>query len=172
MAVALAEAAPAAPSDQVAAWLERVASDDLEARSDGVREVEAFVPQAGAPIAGTARPRARIRWLSPIAAVGLVVVSGVFAVTRAHRASSESVAAPPAAMSAGSLPGPSPPPVDSVAVGAPPPTLSIDQPIELSAPAPALRKHPALHAKRRADCDPPYTIDRDGMKHYKVACLP
>jgi len=162
MAVALAEAALPAPSDQVAAWLERVASEDIEARDEGVREAEAFVPEAV-----PSRARSRVLWLSLIAAVGLGVVGVAFALTRAHRAPSEAAAAAPPSML-----DPSPPPADSVAVGAPPSTLSIDQPIELSAPAPALRKHAPVHAKRRADCDPPYTIDRDGMKHYKVACLP
>jgi serine/threonine-protein kinase len=157
MAVALAEAAPPAPSDQVAAWLERVASEDIGARDGLVREAEAFVPEAVPNVAA----KSRVRWLSLVAAVGLGVAGAAFAVTRVHRAPSEVTAAPPAP----------PPPEDTVAVVAPPSTLSIDQPIELSAPAPALRKHTPVRAKRR-DCDPPYTIDRDGMKHYKVACLP
>ena len=166
MAVALAEAVPPAPSDQVAAWLERVSSDDIEVRNGGVREAEAFVPEE-APLASATRSTSRLRWLALLAAAGLGVVSVVFVSTRAHRAPSEGAAAAPGVVSAEPAP-----PADSVAVGAPPSTLSIDQPIELSAPAPALRKHVPLHAKRRVDCDPPYTIDRDGMKHYKVSCLP
>jgi hypothetical protein len=41
------------------------------------------------------------------------------------------------------------------------------KPKALGAPRPGAQSQSA-----RAACDPPYSIDADGMKHYKASCLP
>jgi serine/threonine-protein kinase len=91
--------------------------------------------------------------------------------TRAAAAVPSSVAAPPplekAAPSA-EIPELAPPPVESVAATAsnPEPRPAPVAPTKaMASPAPrAVHRHPA------ASCDPPFVVDANGYRHYKLEC--
>ena len=65
-------------------------------------------------------------------------------------------------------PTPAPPP-SALASVAPPASASSEAPALAAPPAPSARAAPA--PPRAARCNPPYTIDALGDKHYKRECL-
>jgi serine/threonine-protein kinase len=198
MAAALEAAVPLASASDVSAWIERTADDLLDTRAELVREVERYdsggepspVPGIDATADGTAivaksnRPTARrVRIGSAIAALLALACAGVAFVgfrTAGSRPSRSAVGVATAA------------PATSASVqGAQSATLVLDPVVvpvaaassgpdavpSASAPRPRPRatSHPAVsnHSPTaRGACDPPYSIDADGMKHYKTSCLP
>ena len=93
-------------------------------------------------------------------------------------------AAPPEPQGPSAVPAPSASPTSRASASAAP-SASAD-PGDASASASAVATAPARHAAqhaaaahpgqasgkpKRSDCDPPYTLDASGRKHYKVDCL-
>jgi serine/threonine-protein kinase len=167
-------------------------------RDDGVPEsFDAAADDATADGTGTGtaivakvdRPNARrMRIGSAIAAILALACAGV-AFVRLHsagsqpsrRAATESAAAASATPAATSPPtgtlGPSTLVLDPVVVpvaaaaatSEPTPSPSAARPRPRGVPRPAVSTH---SPSARSACDPPYSIDSDGMKHYKTSCLP
>jgi serine/threonine-protein kinase len=201
MAIALAVAIPPAPAEEVALWLERMAGDVLDERTEMVRQVESFRPEAAptlddgeiaaspvtAPSAGAppvvdatgrdrcvdqsvasalARMRARRRSRLARGVVAAAAAAGI--VAAATRL--------PATLGEGPRqPRPRPEAV-ALAAAAPGSEPRVEH-------AGQERPEPAAKARSRAGasvrpprakpgCDPPYSIDADGLKHYKASCLP
>jgi serine/threonine-protein kinase len=172
MANALAAAAPPATNDEVAQWLEGVAVDALTERTERVREAEAFVPIAGS--SGVSRRRSLRRML--LVPVTLAVAIAAMVSVRAMRSSNVASGSTGGVVSAQAPTDVAPAPLPTGPEPSAAPPLDIAPQIEIAAPAkPAAAHaggHPPGRATRGAQCDPPYTIDANGMKHYKVACLP
>jgi serine/threonine-protein kinase len=158
MIAALLAAAPRADASEIAQWVERLAGDDLELRAEAVRRVEsADIP----PAAVAAKRRALGPW---IAIGGFASILGIatIGVVRAARSTPVAPAAPTSSAPASALP----PPIPTAApTPAPPPMPTTTPPPSTNASAP-----PPRH--RRSACDPPYSIDSAGRKHYKPGCLP
>jgi serine/threonine-protein kinase len=97
------------------------------------------------------------------------------------------VASPAPPPSAAALPAPAAPPLPSPAPADDTPSVQVTSLPTASAPAPAARPAPARPSYPRpaaaapapkpapaapsADCDPPFTLDADGHRHYKRQCL-
>jgi len=68
-------------------------------------------------------------------------------------------------------------PVSALPVMAPPPTDTLPAPLAPATEAPRSRITPAIRVSEvrspspKVDCDPPFTVDGRGHKHYKEACL-
>jgi eukaryotic-like serine/threonine-protein kinase len=118
-------------------------------------------------------------WIVATSAAALSLLAGGLAVMKrgvARPAAQEpavmsSVAPPLGALSAEQRP----PETDRPPLAAEPPAASAPAPPKA---APAARAHPAgrasapkTRAAKSSACDPPYTIDEQGHKHYKVDCL-
>ena len=178
MAAALTAAVAPATNDEVAAWLERVAGDAIEARNEQLREAEGSVdevePPAGAAVGkgarGTRRPLV-------IAGAALVAIAGALAVAAAVSHSRASTGAPASASSSvtaasATSPAASPPPAESRAAPEPGAATSVVKPVGIPSTQPsAPRAVPASRVTRGPNCDPPFVIDAKGVKHYKMACL-
>ena len=179
MLAELSAAALAADPHAIGAWVEELAADALEIRAEQVRRVEAadlaeVLARAEAASAVTTTTRPKRRTISPwwvASAVVAITCTGALAAARAVRggapaasssepgaAASEPVAAAP------EIDEPAPAPIPEPAADA----------IELPAtatPAPSTA-HAHLASKHRAPaCDPPFSIDPSGRKHYKAECL-
>jgi serine/threonine-protein kinase len=116
--------------------------------------------------------RSRRLWMA-LAGLTLAAAAGIAVGARARHpeAPPASPASAPAGSSVAALPATSAstgssadPPAASVAVA---PTL------EASSQPPPVRPHPGTPARPRprSDCNPPYTTDPDGTRHYKLQCL-
>jgi serine/threonine-protein kinase len=191
MAEALAAAVPPATREEVAAWIQRTASDLLDARAQLVRVAEATAdprPTEAAPADATASgtavlapaddlaaPRARRRRAAIVAAV--VVACGAAAFVRLARAPSAGPATGSPVASGASVTSAAELESASPAATAPPaaPTTLVLDPVVVPTGKPRTRgvQRPVAQSPgARAACDPPYSIDADGMKHYKASCLP
>jgi serine/threonine-protein kinase len=191
MAEALAAAVTPATREEVAAWIQHTASDLLDARAQLVRVAEATEdpgPTEATPADATANgtavltpadgpsaPRARRRRAAIAAAVVVACAAAAF-VRLAYAPAPGPVAGAPAPSGA---PAASAPELDSAssATVAPPvaPTTLVLDPVVVPTGKPRTRgaQHPVAQSPgARAACDPPYSIDADGMKHYKASCLP
>jgi serine/threonine-protein kinase len=194
MAAALEEATTPASTADVAAWIARTAEDLLDTRAQLVREAERYdgerapsdAPATDATADGTAivakvdRPAARrMRIRSVIAAVLALACAG-FGFVRLRvsgRAAASTTSAAPATSASAETSGPATLMLDPVVVPVaiaspssdPSPSPSTAKPRSRLAPRPAA---PIRSQSARAACDPPYSIDSDGMKHYKASCLP
>jgi serine/threonine-protein kinase len=195
MATALELATRAASTAEVAAWVARTADDLLDTRSQLVRQAESTdevtgsldAPRSDATADGTAvvtrvdRPAfGRKRMWPAIAALAVLAGAG-FAFVRLHASARPAPSAAAAAVAA-SVPAEPPtapstlvldPVVVPIASTSPivdPSSIpSAARPKAHGAPRPAAQAHsPAA----RSACDPPFSIDADGMKHYKASCLP
>jgi hypothetical protein len=114
-----------------------------------------------------ARPTRPPIFLSLAIIVGLMLSGGLVGLAfRKH--APKAVAAPEARAAAESVAPPidPPPPSDSAS---PPPVVDID---DLPAAAKPARSGPARKPKTKSGCEPPYSIDANGRKHYKPECLP
>jgi serine/threonine-protein kinase len=121
----------------------------------------------------------RAGWMGAVFALGLIAVGAFVVLAETHKsspASAAAVAARRASPSAPAAPQPSDtsvPPIASVTlpeIVAPPlataPASSASQPRPLASPRP----HPTVAASKPAGCDPPYTVDDQGRKHFKIEC--
>jgi serine/threonine-protein kinase len=178
MAGALAAAAPPATSDEVARWIEGVAVDAITERTERVREAEGFVPIAGGRDA-TRRRSLRRTLIVPLTLAAAIAAALSVRASRPPNAASDSTGGE---ASGGTVSAQAPTDVASAPLPTAPepsvaPPLDIATQIEIASPVKpaathATGGHPPGRATRGAQCDPPYTIDANGMKHYKVACLP
>jgi serine/threonine-protein kinase len=172
MAVALMAAVPPATNDEVAAWLERIAGDAIEARSEQLREAEG---SHGEP-ASEATPRRAWRPFVLAAAALLAMGAGLsIAIAMRHSADeARPTADVPSATATASPTTSSSVPIDDVPPPSPAPSVTGGvEPVEVAPSAqPASRPvTPAARATRGLDCNPPFAIDAKGIKHYKMACL-
>lgn len=172
----------------VARWLAGVAGDDLELSEERVRLFEQSSPPRSAPAPTSAPPlttavtlaeesfrasagRRRARgWLLIVAAV--LAGLGVLAFELGPRRSAAPLPQPVQSV----VLEPQPPPsVPSATVVLPPAETSASAPtgaggaaratgVGLSRPAPG-------HRSVRSKCDPPYTVDASGFKHYDPSCF-
>ena len=170
LTVVLTPAVPAVPAPAAPATPAALPADT------GTSPGMAIAEGAAAPAAP--RPRAQSRWLVPaLAAFGVIALGFALRplwqetpppVTQAAEASSLSVAASPAVQAPSEAPTPAP--VDTVAASAaaPAPVAAASS----KAPSkPAQGPATAVKKPRGTGCEPPYTIDSAGHKHYKVECF-
>ncbi|HEV8549676.1 MAG TPA: serine/threonine-protein kinase [Polyangiaceae bacterium] len=140
--------------------------------------------RSGAGAGPDAEPARRRRVVILAAVVGFLL--GAIGLWIAFPSRHEPQPIPPAPAAAAPLPAPAPIPSASVSVEIPaPPTASVSSP---PAPGPTAsaapsvettaRKHfppppprPMPKAAEKRNCEPPYTIDQDGHRHYKMECL-
>jgi serine/threonine-protein kinase len=154
MALALERDVGVAPASEVSAWVEGVAHAKLAAKR---ALVAAMAREAPAP----PRRSRRVAWaLALLAALGLVVTAA--AVVRRAR-----TVAPPPAPLALSVSAPAPPPVESADTAFVPTTTS---PALTRAPTRPTRVKPVVRPS--ASCNPPYSIDEQGHRHYIPSCFP
>jgi serine/threonine-protein kinase len=201
MALALEACGPFAPPSEVGAWVERVAGAALAERSRRIESIEAsplppsdtlseMLGVAPAPaLEETAPPTARE---SPRArperprrsalalplAGGLALVLGAAATWVVLRPplgapAVPTAAAPPAAPEVAGGASASTP---TAAAPAEPPSATASASARPPAPAPRATAHPMGTAHARASaapagCDPPYSVDAEGHKHFKTECL-
>ncbi len=228
MAEALAAVVPPASPPEVAAWVERVAGDQLDVRAKLVRDAEAFAgtpPGAAARTPGAA-PGAETDGPAASPDTSAVFTGGTLPAARsvrARRAAFGAAVALGVAAAAVALVGFARRPPSSAQNSWPtgvPPAVPTQTQTESSPPDPFLaagtvssqatdghpedtggsasgngagahgarsKSHspeshaPESHARpaaqlrsagARAGCDPPFSIDSQGMKHYKASCLP
>jgi serine/threonine-protein kinase len=160
------EACGVATASEVAAWVKELAGPQLEAREALVRDLGNLTSAAvTAPVAPA--PLAPARGLSPatalVVAALMAVVGVLFWRERPEPVTAVVDAGPPIA-------------VDVVDAGTPEP-IAVAVPIvdagTVAVVAPPPPKRPPLEKKAaaKAGCTPPYVIDAQGVKRYKVECL-
>jgi serine/threonine-protein kinase len=187
MATALRSAHAAASPVEIARWLERFAPDELELAEERVRMLEqapyAAVTDTGStPIvhvdwsaASTRTDHARPGWRSSTAIgvgaaiFGLAILALVIA---ARKNPGAAVAAAPPPPSVESTPAAG---VAPVAPAAASPVASTSEPVatpaRVSPSAPAASPSRATRKANKSACNPPYTIDANGHKHYNPNCF-
>ena len=163
MAVALEACLAPASSAEVARWLEEAAAPALARRAEAIAAIEAEPREEASGLSvvsgvPSGPPRSRRRRAALVVAGGLLAAAAI-AVSRAPWRSPALAATPALA------PAPSPAP-------------EIDLPVSLAAVVPSSPPSPssstvrhAPSAPRSADCNPPFTWDDQGKKHYKRQCL-
>ncbi len=169
MAAALEEALPVATQAQVAEWVESTAKSALANRTRLLGDIERattigmpwdwYEPSVIAPASGIMGARRRRAWGLGVAAA--VAAISVGAAIRASVARPQPRALAPA------------PPSSSIAIALPVLPASSDTappPATASTSRPTHRPPPSQPAKD--PCDPPYTMGRDGIRHYKLNCIP
>jgi serine/threonine-protein kinase len=199
MAVALREACSPASAADVARWLHGVAGDDLEISDERVRLVELSAsdssqdlpaPHVISEVSDHAvptkreKPRAGGVWAWRAVTAGgmaLVAAFAAFALRVAWRQGSPGITARSgAALAAGPPPAADSVASSTVATPSPPVASSPQRPAVApsaysSTPAPAVTaKAPAARTARppgKSRCDPPYTVDASGRKHYDPNCF-
>jgi serine/threonine-protein kinase len=194
MAIALESAARVAPAREVGDWVQAQAADVLALRARKTAEIESstgsfFVleaPPARSNDAGVevltdpshsvligARPRGRaglsIVVLAVVAAavIGGSVLWGSSRRAGSHGATVQSAPEPSAANApqlrpdpiASSVPAVAPLPSTTAAVASSAPRAP-------SSPPP----RPVVRPRSASSCDPPYTVDKDGTRHWKSGC--
>jgi serine/threonine-protein kinase len=176
MAVALERTGVVATQATIGAWVERIAADSLATRADTIAEIEGTANTGPAiqlreastfsatesPASEAPPPRSRRAYLAA-GAIALLIAGGLFVATRAP---SEAPAKAAPVTSAFEVPSP-PPASTSIVAPSPAPSPSIAQPTASAKPKIAAPK-PKQPSK---DCNPPYTIDKDGVKIPKLQCL-
>ena len=171
MARLVEECAPMASTTDVSAWVEEAAGDLVEARAAEASAIEAAAESArpGTPPADAERPAPRRIVIASVAALVVAAVA-IGAASYARRRAETGTPAEPTAARVSTVPAPAasasavttdaeiePPPSETATAGAP------------RVPVPAqVRPHPAA---RSGACTPPYTVDPNGFKKYKLECL-
>ena len=192
MATALRGACSPASAAQVARWLHDVVGDDLEISDERVRLVELagaessqdmpsphVIPERreGGVTPTAVEPTAGGVWawrIVKVAGAALVAAAAAVALRSAWHAPGPAAGtpSPPPSLAETTLPAASTgaPASPAPAAPSPSPAPSVSSP---SPPAAAARA-PAAHTSRppsRAHCDPPYTVDASGRKHYDPSCF-
>jgi serine/threonine-protein kinase len=159
------EACGVASQGEVAAWVNALVGEGLAARAKEVDALDSLEVEAAAP-----SPKARSRWpvVVAIASAGVVAaalwwtlrgpVEGVQALspTLSPAGERETVVAVPA-------PAPAPVPV--------PVADPVSVPVVKPKPPRPVATPPVVKPATKAGCDPPWLIDADGVKRFKVECL-
>jgi serine/threonine-protein kinase len=197
MALAIADACPPASPSDVARFVEYVASDELEARDAQVRVVENFrvVPRHSAEAEATTQrahfarlPSMRRVYTAHKAVLALTALTVLCAIVllslrqKAPLPLATSAVSMTAASANGSTPSPA---ATSPATSEVEALATLEAPVDvvdldtIAPPAPTsrVRPHPRTPPRPRTSlhppsCDPPYSVDDKGMKHYKPECLP
>jgi hypothetical protein len=200
MARAITRAVRRASASEVGDWVESLAGDTLRLRAEVIAAIDrddTVAPAPGATIGGSAvatTPQlpavaepARGRRRPAILAVALVAVavSGALVVRSRAGAWAPAPAAPgsdtpapdPSAtwLEEAGAPGLAASPVVSLPAATASPAAGVGAGLQHAGVqpqrtgAPALPRRPPQAAP--AGCDPPYTIDREGTRHYKLNCL-
>jgi serine/threonine-protein kinase len=199
MAVELEDSVGLASPTQVGAWVDSLAYAVLSRRAAAIAEIESassrivdlgtlrpelqdsVAPPASAPSPPPtaltvwplpqARRRRTVAWAAVV--TGIVVVGGAgLAIVRRPRPVSTPVPAseavsPPSTQEAPTSPLPTPaPPADSVVDVPAVPPASASAP-----PKPVWTGRALPRLRPSVDCDPPYTLDAQGHKHWKDACF-
>jgi serine/threonine-protein kinase len=185
MALALRRAHAAASPVEIARWLERFAPDELEIAEERVRLLEqspaATSSEGGATpmvhvdwsVATTRSepPRGgrRARWIG-VATITLATAAlAWFLGAKAQRRASASAVAPATSQTMATPIEPTSPPVAAPTPATSVPSNEASAPERAAAPAP-----PPSHPRRKlakSPCDPPFTIDANGHKHYHPNCF-
>jgi serine/threonine-protein kinase len=189
MAVAIENATRLATASEIGEWVEMTAGPDLARRAALVRAIETSAPDRAVPSSelptqtvATARPRTDGA-ASPRATGAVVLAAAAAAIALATIA---------AVVSRRTTSRPSGPPVADAPVVAPAPSTSdkAQSPLtgapesaptasQATSPTTAPRAPRIARPGRRADphpasakaaCNPPYTIDSAGVRHYKPEC--
>ena len=194
MAVALERAVPPATARETAGWVEKVAGSVLAERAARVAEIESgkVAAEIAALDGGSAvdagpdaptqvavsrasdpsppAPPRRARSARPWIAAAVILAGGVALFLRARSVPSRGVdlassAAPPRSVES-EAPAPLPPPDAAAAVI---PAIAPSAPA--LAPPPRPSAAPPRKPRPAADCNPPFSWDAMGKKHYKAQCL-
>jgi serine/threonine protein kinase len=183
MAIALTDVCPPATAEDVARFIDYVSGDELEARTERVRAVESYrvedepspPPPPKSPSPTSTRTKTKRAWI-PGAAFGITFVSlivSAWAYVRPPARDAEievPLADPPASSVVMDMDAPlTPEPTISVEPGEPETVVELDDPTR--AAEKRSRQSARLPARPRPNCDPPYTMDEKGKKHYKPECL-
>ena len=128
------------------------------------------------PVGMPARSPRRTLAVAAIVAVPLLVAGALFFSRAAPAPVPVASASPSPASSASSAPPATPAPsatVAAVASSSPPPNVTAAPSASVSAPPPpaAHQAHAPAAKARPSGCDPPYTTDAQGHRHYKMECL-
>ncbi len=184
MATELAQIGPMAGRREIAEWVDSVARDALHTRAAKVREVTSYddaaptaisteaasrpsvpaEPVSREPVALASKPGSRATVAALIGISAALLIGFVFmTVALVQRSRAAEAPSPPPKSSSSvttTLPTPPPPPMD------PEPAL----PESSSVPEPSGKKPAAKPPNRASDCNPPYTLDRDGVRVPKRHC--
>jgi serine/threonine-protein kinase len=198
MAIALEGAGPVASSREIGDWVESIAPEILTKRARRVAEIESGSVSAPAPagiaspresadvqvptgtnhvseaVKATTSPKARAAALLGVVTIVLAVtVMASIALRSGHSTGHATPTADPAPSSPTS-------PSFSGATPTPPPAPTTAPETDAAAPfnpssteAPKSKRVAVPHAapaSRPLDCKPPYTIDKDGNRHWKDGC--
>jgi hypothetical protein len=192
MAAAIERCLTPASAAEVTRWLEQAAGPALRRRAAAIAAIEAGASEAStrlrkggghepaqptreeassiSVVSGvTAAPSGR-RWRAALVlAVGILLSAVIVAARSPWRGSPavrSSVATAPSSV-ASSEPGPA----DSIPAAATDPPPNTPPAIALPPPSAASRPRKGLAAPDSSDCNPPFTWDDQGKKHYKRHCL-
>jgi serine/threonine-protein kinase len=200
MATALEQHVAPAGAAQIGEWVERLAGPALSERAAQMAAIErgdageAPAPNATAAMAATQPTQASsisvatpaARELGPLRAGRTLAVSAVLATViiglpvaaylGARRSPGSGPAAAGGAPAAESSVSPAPPPPPTAGSAAPAPEVSSTSVARSSTETSGGRADaaaPSRHARtpRPSDCNPPFTWDVQGNKHYKANCL-
>ncbi len=156
---------------EVGAWVRAQAGDRLAARA---ASIDAMLAAEGASARGAVRPRVQARGVAVLFATALVVL-GIGLAWRAQASApvpdADKVSLPPGmAATAAVLPA-------AVLAAAPPAAPSASAPLAPLAPLDSAPRRPAWipppSTRARAAtprCDPPWTLDANGIRRYDPAC--
>jgi hypothetical protein len=172
MATELAQCVPPAAASEVAEWVERTAGDALAKRAEQLARVEQSFssdavapPSAGMGAEGVGRRRER-RSRVAVSGAGLAIAIAAAILVSVVRHRAPGVVSPLASdpPPSGVLldAQPAPPPV------APPPGPQAMPRLPQRSAEPVLRPHRSAPG---ANCQPPYVLDSQGVRHYKDGCL-
>lgn len=182
MAAALFDAAPLASSDDVAAWVSAHGGEVIAARAAFIEGIERSglaslgapskpspTPVPGEPALGARDARSPTR--VAVAVLGVAALTAavvvVVALARSPLASADREPSLEATATAASAPTASAAVVAELAPSAPPAAPASAASARRSAPVVAAPRAPALASR----CDPPFTVDAAGRKHFKVECV-
>jgi hypothetical protein len=183
MAVALGYAGRAAPAVDLARWLATHAADELEISDERVQLFEKNPPEVitGAPAVTAAEEEAPARRRPWLAVTGVAVLAALAAVAIGANISRGAAPAAVPAVPAQAAPVGAPASPTGVAVPAAAPAgssaaigsaVTVASSPSASPSAPSSRPKPArARGAGKHACDPPYTVDSTGFKHYDPACF-
>lgn len=170
MALALTDVCPPATAEDVARFVEYVAGEELEARTERVRAVESYVYEEESPATraaplGTAKKPPWIPGLAfGVTFVSLIVSAWAYVHPATHESGVE-VSSPEPQTSNAVIEMPA-----YEVEGESEPVMELDDTTR-STEKRAVRPAPRAAARPKPSCDPPYMMDEKGKKHYKPECL-
>lgn len=174
------EACGVASAAEVAGWVKDLAADTLAQRTAALEGLEklpapdALAPPAPArPAPAPVRPPPSPALLAGAVALVLLLAAAAWGLTAVLQRTLAEVPSTPTTQPAPVTP---PPPLAAPTPVAPTPTPVVVEPAPVkpatkplvTAKKPEPKPEPA---KPGASCDPPFTIDASGVKHYKLECL-